>query len=188
MWSRVKLESPHCILFKCICHSLALRVEKTFEQRPSSVGFLSAEISAWFSKSSLRREEYKDLFNNITDEDVHSGCKQSGGTSCKLPFLTLCPTRWLVRGEVLQRMPCNWNHLKSYFSTSVFYQSCRYKARTLADMLFDDVNYLYICFLTPVVKEVDKINKFFLATNADPEEMTRQLHMHYASQKLRVFD
>ena len=79
--------------------------------------------------------------------------------------------RWLVRGEVLQRMLCNWNHLNSYFSTSVFNQICRYKARTLADMLFDDVNYLYICFLIPVVKEVDKINKFFQATNADLKEM-----------------
>ena len=121
----------------------------------------------------------------MTDEDVHRGCEHSGSTSCKLPFLTLCLTRWLVR-EVLQRMLCNWNHLKPYFSTSVFNQSCRYKARTLADMLFDDVNYLYSCFLTPVVKEVDKINKFFQATNADPED--RQLHMHYASLKLRVFD
>ena len=107
----------------------------------------------------------------MTNADVHDGCEHSGSTSCKLPFLTLCPTRWLVRGEVLQRMLCNWNYLKSYFSTSVFNQSCRYKARTLADMLFDDVNYLYFCFLTPVVKEVDKINKFFQATNADLEEI-----------------
>ena len=58
-------------------------------------------------------------------------------------------------------MLCNWNHLKSYFSTLVFNQSCRYKTRTLADMLFDDVNDLYICFLIPVVKEVDKITSFF---------------------------
>ena len=42
VWSRVKLESPHCVLFKCICHSLALCVEKAFEQVPSSVGFLLA--------------------------------------------------------------------------------------------------------------------------------------------------
>ena len=35
----------------------------------------------------------------------------------------------------------------------------------------ESVNYLYICFLTPVVKEVDKINKFFQATNADSEEI-----------------
>ena len=38
------------------------------------------------------------------------------------------------------------------------------------------------------MKEVDKINEFCQATNADSEEMTRQLHMHYASQKLRDFD
>ena len=124
----------------------------------------------------------------MTDEDVHGDWEHSNNTSCKLPFLSLCATRWLVRGEVLQRMLCNWNCRKSYFSSSVFNQSCRYKARTLADMLFDDVNYLYICFLTPVVKEIDKINKFFQSTNADPEEMTRQLHMHYASLKQQGSD
>ena len=37
------------------------------------------------------------------------------------------------------------------------------------------------------LKEIDKTNKFFQSTNADPEEMTRQLYMHYASLKLRVF-
>ena len=46
VWSRLKLESPNCVLFKCICHSLALCVEKAFEQLPSSVGFLLAEIPA----------------------------------------------------------------------------------------------------------------------------------------------
>ena len=55
-------------------------------------------------------------------------------------------------------------------------------------MLFDDVNYLYNCLLTPIIKKAAKINKIFQAANADPEKMTRQLHMHYASLKLRVFD
>ena len=53
-----------------------------------------------------------------------------------------------------------------------FDQNCRYKARTLTEMLHDDGNYLYICFLTPVVKEFDQINKLFQATNADPEAMS----------------
>ena len=55
-------------------------------------------------------------------------------------------------------------------------------------MLFDDVNYLYCCFITPIAKEFDKINKYFQATDADPEAMSQQLHMHYASLKGRVYD
>ena len=104
------------------------------------------------------------------------------------PFMTLCPTRWLVRGEVLHRLLGNWSDLKAYFSSAAFDQSSRYKARTISDMLFDDVNYLYCCFITPIVKEFDKINKYFQATDADPEAMSQQLHMHYASLKGRVYD
>ena len=184
VWSRVKLEAPHCVLFKCICHSLALCVEKAFKGMPSNVGYLLGEIPAWFSRSSLQREEYKEVFNKMAseeDNDVNS-------SSCKLPFLTLCPTRWLVRGEVLQRILQNWNDLKVYFTSATFDQGCRYKARTLNDLLLDDINYLYICFLTPIVNEVDKINKFFQATNADPEAMTQQLHLHYLALKRRVVD
>ena len=51
------------------------------------------------SKSSLR-EEYKELFNNMTNKDVYDDCEHSGSTLRKLPFFSLCPTRWLVRGEV----------------------------------------------------------------------------------------
>ena len=55
-------------------------------------------------------------------------------------------------------------------------------------MLHDDGNYLYICFLTPVVKEFDQINKFFQATNADPEAMSQQLNICYVALKRRVCD
>ena len=128
VWSRVTLESPNCILFKYICHSLALCVEVL----PSSVGFLLAEIPAWFSRSCLRREDYKTLIENISIEDADDANEQK--TSGQLPFMTLCPTRWLVRGEVLQRLLGNWNDMKAYFSSAAFDQSSRYKARTISDM------------------------------------------------------
>ena len=136
VWSKVKLESPNCVSFKCTSHNLALCVEKAFDVLPSSVGFLLAEIPAWFSRSCLRREDYKTL-----------------------TFMILCPTRWLVRGEVLQRpFLGNWSDLKAYFSSAAFDQSSRYKARTISDMLFDDFNYLYCRVITPIVKECDKTN------------------------------
>ena len=132
VWSRVKLESPNCVLFKCICHSLALCVEKAFEVLPSSVGFLLAEIPAWFSRSCLRREDCKTLIENMSIEDADDANEQN--TSCQLPFMTLCPTRWLVRGEVLHRLLGNWSDLKAHFSSAAFDQSSRYKARTISDM------------------------------------------------------
>ncbi|XP_059096020.1 uncharacterized protein LOC131890641 [Tigriopus californicus] len=59
LWSRIKIASPNCILFKCVCHSLALCVEKAFDVLPSHIGFLMAEVSAWFGRSPLWKEEYR---------------------------------------------------------------------------------------------------------------------------------
>ena len=188
VWTRIQQESPHCMLFKCICHSLALCVARAFEGLPSNLGFLIGEIPTWFSRSSLRREEYKDIFYSVSVKDENTNNESNDGSSCKLPFLTLCPTRWLVRGEVLQRILSNWNDLKAYFSSATFDQESNFKGRILKDMLVDDLTYLYICFITPIIKEFDKINKFFQATNADPEAMTQQLEMHYRSLRGRVFD
>ena len=121
-------------------------------------------------------------------EDENTSDESDDGSSCRLPFLTLFSTRWLVRGEVLQRILSNWNDLKTYFSSATFDQKSNFKGSILKDMLVDDLTYLYICFITPIIKEFDKINKFFQATNADPEAMTQQLEMHYRSLRGRVFD
>jgi len=51
VWSRIKERSPNCILFRCICHSLAKCVEEAFGVLPCQLGFLMSEVSQWFSKS-----------------------------------------------------------------------------------------------------------------------------------------
>ena len=61
-----------------------------------------------------------------------------------------------------------------------------HQGRTVSYTMME--NYLNICFLTPVVKEFDQINKFFQATNADPEAMSQQLNMCYVALKRRVCD
>ena len=67
VWSRIQLESPNCVLFKCICHSLSLCVEKAFEGLPLNLGFLMAEVPAWFSRSTIRRAEYKTVVEAMTN-------------------------------------------------------------------------------------------------------------------------
>ena len=54
VWSRIVAVAPDCLQVKCICHSLALCVQHSFDKLPSSLGFLLAEIPKWFSKSTLR--------------------------------------------------------------------------------------------------------------------------------------
>ena len=60
VWSRMKAISPSCVLYKCICHSLALSVQHAVDKLPSNIGFLLKEIPKWFRNSNLRREAFKD--------------------------------------------------------------------------------------------------------------------------------
>ena len=61
VWSRLKQDSPNAVLLKCTCHSLQLCVQAAFEVVPASVGYLMSKIPSWFSKSTLRRENYKNF-------------------------------------------------------------------------------------------------------------------------------
>ena len=179
VWSRIVAVAPNCIKIKCICHSLALCVKHAFEKLPSSLGFLLAEIPKWFSKSTVRREDFKMLYNVMNPDDDQ-----------KAPFAKYSTTRWLVRGKVIFRILMNWEELKIYFATAepASTQAARYKARLIQEMLNDPINYLYLHFLSPLITEFDRVNAFFQATDADPEEMHKELAAHSKSLHGRVFN
>ena len=109
VWSRIKAASPHCVLIKCICHSLALCIKRAFEKMPANLGFMLSEIPKWFSKSVIRRDAYKELF------ETFEGCSVESST-IPLPFQKCNLTRWLVRGKVIFNILTNWEILKMYFT------------------------------------------------------------------------
>lgn len=180
VWTRIPAVAPDCIQVKCICHSLALCVKYAFEKLPCSLGFLLAEVPKWFSKSTIRREAYKTLYNVMNPDDDER----------KAPFQKYSTTRWLVRGKVTFHILLDWDELKVYFMTvkCESNQDARYKARTIHGMLDDPINYLYFHFVSPLVTEFDRVNVFFQATDADPEEMHKELAAHGKSLRGRVFD
>ena len=59
VWTRIKQESPNCLLVPYICHSLALSIAHAFDKLPSQLGHLLSEIPRWFSKSALRQDTLK---------------------------------------------------------------------------------------------------------------------------------
>ncbi len=208
VWSRLRERSPHCTLFRCICHSLALCVQKAFDVLPSPLGYIMCEVSAWFSKSTLRREEYKQLSKSAdqaalfdvmeeeegTGDDLEECTDQDGGKkkggSRPMPFSRPSATRWLVRGKLIKNLLVNWSTLLDYFSNvqRSLGPDVRYKARTISEMLHDDTNYLYFVFLSPIVDEFEKANLYFQATKADPEGMVKELDMLQQALKLRIKD
>ena len=109
VWTRIQEESPHCVQMRCICHSLALVVQHSFNNLPSNLGFLLSEIPKWFSKSSLRREAYRSLFDVMNPDGERKGLPT--------PFQQPAATRWLVRGKIMNTILCNWEELHEYISS-----------------------------------------------------------------------
>ena len=70
----------------CTCHSLALCVEHAFEEIPGNISVMLADVPAHFSRSSLRREAYIDLFTVMNDDKPGSSV-----------FTKFCATRWAGR-------------------------------------------------------------------------------------------
>eukprot|EP00794_Sanderia_malayensis_P008711 gene8711-biopygen7029 len=182
VWSRLRDVAPNCIQVKCICHSLALCIKYAFETLPCSLGFLLSEIPKWFSKSTVRREAFKTLSNVMNAGNDRMGTP--------LPFQKSSTTRWLVRGKVVYNCLVNWEELKAYFAVAIpeTSQESRYKARTILDMLNDQIIFLYFHFASPLITEFERVNAFFQATRADPEEMHKELLAHGKSLKARIYD
>lgn len=181
LWSRLKIQSPNCIKIQCTCHSLALCIQKGFEKLPSCLGFMLQEIPKWFRKSSLRRENYKMLFDTMNTGDERPGTP--------LPFLGLSVTRWLVRGKVIYNTLVNWMELKAYFHCATIQgsQDVRYKARIIWEMLCDDCNYLYFVFSSPIVTEFERVNSLFQSTDAKPSRLLYELDTHFKALNRRVY-
>ncbi|XP_071485289.1 zinc finger protein 862-like [Diadema setosum] len=186
VWSRVKEVAPKCTLMKCVCHSIALCVQKAFEGLPSNVGFMLCEVPSFFSHSFLRREAYKSLYDTFCAEELEEGELASK----KMPFKKMSTTRWLVRGELIRRIWEHWDPLKNYFQMAMNEgtQDVRYRARMLFHMFDDKSNFLYFTFLAPVVENLDRLNQKFQAENASPEGLSDALDMQHKSLKERVYD
>lgn len=182
VWSRLKEASPGIVQLKCVCHSLALAVEHAFDLMPSNIGYLLSEIPGHFSKSSLRRADYQELFVTMNpDLEI---------TSYPTPFQKFSKTRWLVRGKVLYNILVNWDNLTAYFDLSVKNAPAaqRYKMREILNMLKDEKNRLYFTFLTPIVQEFESLNSMFQASNPNIDDLHEQLTVHYKALRRRVYE
>lgn len=157
-------------------------MEKAFGKLPSSLGHLIHEIPKWFSKSILRREAFKELFIVVDAKEE--------GKGMPLPFQKLSSTRWLVRGKVIYNILVNWEELKAYFSVALpkADASCRHKAREILNMLKDPVNFLYFQFVSPLVTDFERLNSLFQSTDADPEDLIKELLLHHKSLQNRIFN
>jgi len=78
----------------------------------------------------------------------------------------LSATRWLARSTVVNTIVEHCLELKTHFSLVVKKEKC-YVARVLNYMLNDDVNYLYLLIITPILQEVNHLNITFQKSFVD---------------------
>ena len=181
LWSRLRGENPDMELVPCSCHSLHLCIQKAFEKMPSALGFLLEEVPQWFSHSALRREEFRDLVK-IMDPNNEGDAGD--------PFQKRSRTRWLATGPVASRILGNYYELLAYFSAVIPHapQRCRMKAFLIKEKLQDETNYLLLNFLVPIIKDFERINMLFQASDADPSRMFNELDILFKATKSRVFE
>ena len=185
VWTRIVAASPHCVLMKCICHSLALCIEHAAGKLPSNIGYILSEIPHWFCNSDLRRDNFKSIFDTI-----NQATESEQSRAAPLPFQKLSTTRWLVRGKVMMNILSNWEELIVYFTAfenSKERADTRYKARLLKDMLMDKTNLLYFHFALPIVNEFERVNALFQHSKMDPSNLNNELVTHHQSLKFRLY-
>lgn len=159
VFSRFRDIIPNIRFIKCTCHSLALCAEKAFNSLPSNLSHMISEIPRWFCVSSLRREDYKNIYATMNN-----------GNRNHDQFVTPSKTRWLVRGKCIYQILTQWEELKAYFSSVV---DRNYTARLLKDMLLDQTNKLYLTFACPM--NFQTLNAAFQASNPDPTKLFAEL-------------
>lgn len=162
VYKKLKEHCPNLILIRCICHSLQLAVSAASKELPRNLDFLIKETYDWFSRSSARKIAYKTLYETINEGEEPVKITQS------------CVTRWLSIESAVCRIHKQWIELKTHFEVMRYQEKC-YSAELLYQMYNDETNYAYICFLKPVLTEVNKVNKNFEANNADPTKLIEDL-------------
>ncbi|XP_066600739.1 SCAN domain-containing protein 3-like [Prorops nasuta] len=156
LYTLLKNDIPHLILVKCACHSIHLCVSKASYELPGDLDYLAQEVYNWFSNSSLRRIQYKQIFNLINlNEDRNF--KQ---------FIQLSRTRWLSRYNVVKRLLENWLELKTFFKIVEVDEKC-YKAKMINNILNDEKVYVYYQLILPFLEDTNNLNLYFQNDDCD---------------------
>ncbi|XP_062141902.1 uncharacterized protein LOC133849882 [Drosophila sulfurigaster albostrigata] len=109
----------------------------------------------------------------------------------KLTFLNplkiprVCDTRWLSIENAVSRIADQWTELKLHFELAATSEKC-HKAHILNGLYKDDVNYLYLLFLRPILKEMQALNKNFQSKYGNPTQLYSDVIMDINSLKVKI--
>ncbi|XP_036329582.1 uncharacterized protein LOC118741720 isoform X2 [Rhagoletis pomonella] len=174
VYTELKREIPSLTLVKCVCHSIQLAINHASKEcLPHGVEFLIYETYNWFSKSSSRRLQYKQIFQLINDENA----------PLKIPRVS--DTRWLSIEGTVSRILQQWLEMKTHFGITSNSEKC-HKAEILYEMYKDERNYLYLLFLRPILAELLALNNSFQSNNTDPTKLLKDFAVVINSLKSKI--
>lgn len=169
VYTQLKEKVPSLIHIPCVCHSLQLAVSAAASATlPRNIDYLIKETYNWFSHSTLRQAQYKNLYSAINDG--HNPLK----------IVKSCDTRWLSIETAVCRILTQWIELKTLFGIARQKEKC-YSAEVLYGMYCDSNNLAYLTYLHPILKEVQMVNKSFESNNADPSKLLCDLTLLVSS-------
>lgn len=173
---RKDFKNNHIVLFRCVCHSLQLALSSaTKDELPTSIEYLLRETYNWFSHSSLRQLQYKQVYEALHD----------GDEPLKIP--QMAATRWISIEPVVKKILGQYDSLKAHFNIARTNEKC-YAAETLYNMYADLACKLYLIFINSVLNDVQKTNKLFESENADPTKLLDSLILLIRSLSARILN
>jgi len=163
VYKNLKEKVPSLIHIPCVCHSLQLAVSAAASTAlPRNIEYLIKETYNWFSHSTLRQAQYKNLCNAINNG--HDPLK----------IVKACDTRWLSIETAVSRILHQWIELKTLFQIARQKEKC-YNAEILFNMYSDNNNLAYLTYLHPVLLEIQVVNKSFESNNVDSSKLLNDL-------------
>jgi len=163
VYKKLKEKVPSLIHIPCVCHSLQLAVSAAASTAlPRNIEYLIKETYNWFSHSTLRQAQYKNLYNAINNG--HNPLK----------IVKACDTRWLSIETAVSRILHQWIKLKTLFQIARQKEKC-YNAEIVFNMYSDNNNLVYLTYLHPVLLEIQIINKSFESNNVDSSKLLDDL-------------
>ncbi|XP_046869672.1 uncharacterized protein LOC124462142 [Drosophila willistoni] len=78
-----------------------------------------------------------------------------------------------------------WHELKTHFGIAAKEEKC-HKAIVLYNMFQDNINYLYLLFLKPILQDMQKVNKCFQSNTSNPSKLLNELIFAINSLKIYI--
>lgn len=171
--TKFREHNPNVVFVKCVCHSIQLCSSYAMRVLPRNVEYQISQTYAWFSHSTLRQQNYKQLYETINVGEA------------PLKILQLSDTRWLAVSACLNRVLDQYEELRLHFQLAKD-KDRSYSAEIVFQMYSDPVNKLYLMFLQPIVQEANRVNKMFQMENTNPCRLFHELITFYLSLLRRV--